>query len=78
MFLKCRFVPDEMKEITQGIERALNALRISTLNVSLEIKEKTVALCETMRNAEFQEEVGSMSLASEIEREMKEMHSDIQ
>lgn len=78
LFLKCRFLPDEMKEITQGIERSLNALRIATLDVSLEIKEKTVALCETMRNAEFQGEVGSESLASEIEREMKEMHSDSQ
>lgn len=78
LFLKCRFLPDEMKEITQGIERSLNALKVATLDVSLEIKEKTVALCETMRNAEFQGEVGSESLASEIEREMKEMHSDSQ
>eukprot|EP01018_Ginkgo_biloba_P003180 Gb_22324 [translate_table: standard] len=76
LFLKCRCLPDNMKEITQGIERCLNELRIATLDVSLEIKEKTVALCETMRNAEFRAEVGTESLIGEIEKEMQEMQSD--
>ncbi|KAH9298122.1 hypothetical protein KI387_029804, partial [Taxus chinensis] len=76
LFLKRKLLPDEMKEITSGIERSLNALRIATLDVSLDIKEKTLALCETMRNAEFKAEVGTESLAGEIEREMQHMHSD--
>ncbi|GLJ44292.1 hypothetical protein SUGI_0926970 [Cryptomeria japonica] len=76
LFLKLKLLPDEMKEITGGIERSLHALRIATLDVSLEIKEKTVALCETMRNAEFKAEVGTESLVGEIEREMQHMQSD--
>eukprot|EP01018_Ginkgo_biloba_P030131 Gb_11376 [translate_table: standard] len=76
LLMNCRAVVKQIQDITNEIGRCLSLIPIATLDISVDIREKTVVLQKVMLNAQFKAAVKEEEIVDKINSGVKARQID--
>ncbi|GLJ30952.1 hypothetical protein SUGI_0617450 [Cryptomeria japonica] len=76
LLINCRTFVKQIQDITNEIGRCLSLIPIATLDISMDIREKTIALQKAMVNAQFKAAVKEEEIIDKINSGVKEHRID--